>query len=144
MYEGTYYDLSLLPQIVMPHLIYCERLAESPQSKPFHRPRKHSWKLDCISQTNKAIIKSVRGKRRNAVETISDVCSCNLSPSVLCIWKHNEKYNFNLRSISHFTTAVVSDVRNYVTTTKTLCCTEAFSYANISVIVVLKRCKNKN
>lgn len=85
MYEGTYYDLSLLPQIAMPHLIYCERLVESPQSSHSIGRENNSNTNGFISQTNKSIMKSVTGKKSNAVETISDICSCNLTPSVLSI-----------------------------------------------------------
>lgn len=40
------------------------------------------------------------------METISDIYSCNLSPSAPSIRGHNEKYSFNLRSISHFVLGV--------------------------------------
>ena len=71
--------------------------AASPQAEK--NGLKHN---DCISPTNKAIMKSVGGKKGNTVETISDIYSCNLSQSVRSRWGHNEKYSFNLRSISHF------------------------------------------
>lgn len=45
------------------------------------------------------------------LETISDACSCKLSPSVLSVWSHNEKYNFNLRSIFDFTAGVASGIK---------------------------------
>lgn len=62
MYEAPYYDLSLFLQIAMPHLIYREHLEDSPQSKRVWGQQAAIIYLDCISLTNKNIMKSVRKK----------------------------------------------------------------------------------
>lgn len=93
MYEGTYYDLSLSPQIVMPHLIYCET-PTVPSEQCFHRSGRTELGHNCISQTNKAKNQEGAGGW-DAVGNSS--CSCNLSPrqlmkNTISIWYFSSQY----------------------------------------------------